>query len=170
MRLLLITLLSVTFFMVQAQEDKKKPDLYNPSADAKSEIAIAVENAKKANKNVMIQVGGNWCSWCIEFHRFIKEDSLLSATLQNNYEYVLLNYSKEQKNEDVLADFQFPQRMGFPVFIVLDDMGDRIHTQNSWYLEKEKSYDPDKVKNFFDNWSTDALNPEHYMSKEEKSD
>ena len=169
MRFILIALLTSTFLFAQAQDDVEKPKLYTPEADAKSDISMAIENANKADKNVMIQVGGNWCGWCIEFHRFVKEDSLLSATLKNNYEFVLLNYSKEQKNEDILASLSYPQRMGFPVFIVLDGEGNRIHTQNSWYLEKDKSYDNEKVQNFFKNWSTDALNPEHYKPKEASS-
>ena len=169
MRLLIIALLSTLFLTVQAQNENEKPNIYNPTADAKSEIAAAVERAKTSNKHVMIQAGGNWCGWCIEFHRFVEADSLLSETLNNNYEYVLLNYSKEQKNEDVFESLQFPQRMGFPVFVILDGEGNRIHTQNSWYLEKEKSYDAKKVKNFFDNWTSDALNPEHYRPKEEKT-
>lgn len=46
--------------------------------------------------------------------------------------------------------------------VVLDANGNRLHTQDSGLLEKEKSYDPDKVKNFFLNWSPSALNGSLY--------
>ena len=37
--------------------------VYNPTADAQTEIQKAVAQAKAEGKNVFIQVGGNWCPW-----------------------------------------------------------------------------------------------------------
>ena len=52
----LILFLSVT--AIQAQE--VKPELYNPSADAKADIQKAVAQAKLESKHVLLQIGGNW--------------------------------------------------------------------------------------------------------------
>ena len=38
---------------------QEKVTLYNPSADAKAEIATAVKKAAAENKHVMLQLGGN---------------------------------------------------------------------------------------------------------------
>ena len=62
----------------------------------------------------------------------------------------------------MLARLNFPQRFGFPVFVILDGKGNRIHTQNSAFLEKGESYDRDHVLRFFKNWSPAALNPANY--------
>ena len=43
--------------------------------------------------------------------------------------------TKRIYDNDILAKYGYPQRFGFPVFIVLDGNGNRIHTQNSAYLE-----------------------------------
>ena len=58
-----VVLLSVVFFfsgaaMLFAQEEK--PQIYNPSADAKADIQKSVAQAKKEGKYVLLQVGGNW--------------------------------------------------------------------------------------------------------------
>lgn len=61
-----------------------------------------------------------------------------------------------------MADLGFPQRFGFPVVVILDRNGNRIHTQNTAYLEKEKSYDKKVMMEFLKQWSPVALDPESY--------
>ena len=65
-------------------------------------------------------------------------------------------------NEKLLADLGYPQRFGFPVFVVLDDKGKHLHTQNSEYLEDGKGHSKEKVMGFFKDWSPEALDPKTY--------
>ena len=147
-------------------QDMTKFKLYHPEANAKNEIEAAVEKAKKEKKNVLVQVGGNWCVWCARFNDFVEKDASLDSLVKSNYVVYHLNYSKENKNTDLLEKYKFPQRFGFPVFLVLDGKGNLLHTQSSWYLEAGKSYDKEKVTAFFNDWSVKAFDPEQY--KEEK--
>jgi len=64
-----------------------------------------------------------------------------------------------------LKKLEYPQRFGFPVFVILDSNGKRIHTQNSAYLEEDKGYSRKKVLDFLNQWSPDALNPNLYIDK-----
>ena len=65
-----------------------------------------------------------------------------------------------------MAKYEYPQRFGFPVFLILDEKGDLLHTQNSWYLEDgKKSYDKDKVGAFFNDWRRKALDPAQYKEE-----
>jgi thioredoxin-related protein len=147
----------------KTSEELAKPKLYNPAADAEKDIADAVRQAKKENKHVLLQAGGNWCSWCIEFARFSKVDPQIDSVLKAGYVIYHLNWSKENKNTKLLARYDYPQRFGFPVFIILNGKGDRIHTQNSAYLEDgKKSYDKMKVQEFLEMWSPHALDPKMY--------
>ncbi|MDY5773180.1 MAG: thioredoxin, partial [Bacteroidaceae bacterium] len=50
-----------------------------------------------------------------------------------------------------------PGRFGFPVLVVLDGKGEVLHIQDSSFLESDESYDSDKVKRFFKNWTPKAL-------------
>lgn len=138
--------------------------LYDPSANAESDIAAAVKKAKAENKHVLVQIGGNWCKWCIEFNRFSKADPQIDSLLKANYVIYHLNYSKENRNEKKLAEYGFPQRFGYPVFIVLDGNGNKIHTQNSSYLEEKESYSKTKVMEFLKQWNRAALSPQNYQN------
>ena len=155
----------VLFFSAKelyAQEKK----LYNPAADADAEIRAAIRQAAGSGRHVLIQAGGNWCGWCIEFARFCNEDAAIRDSLNRHYVWYHLNYSKENTNAPIFARYGYAQRFGFPVFIILDGSGNRLHTQNSEYLEDgNKSYDREKVLSFLGHWTPRALDPSNYKDR-----
>lgn len=137
--------------------------LYHPDANAEKDIEKAIKKAKAENKYVLIQAGGNWCSWCLEFARIAKEDPKLDSVISAGFVWYHLNWSKENENKKVFSKYGYAQRFGFPVFIILNEKGERIHTQNSEYLEDgKKSYTHAKVQAFLEMWSPRALNPKMY--------
>ncbi len=156
-----IFLLSISCY----SQDLTKFKLYKPEENAKDKIEEAVKEAKKSGKNVLVQIGGNWCIWCARFNDFVTKDASLDSLVNSNYIVYHLNYSKENKNKDLLEKYDFPQRFGYPVFLVLNEKGDLIHTQSSWYLESGKSYDKEKVTAFFNDWSKKAFDPAQYKEE-----
>ena len=136
--------------------------LYHPQAPARQDIEAALKKARAQHKHVLLQAGGNWCSWCISFDRFTHLNKSIDSLIDRNYVVYHLNYSKENTNADLFAQYGYPQRFGFPVFIVLDAAGNRIHTQNSEYLELGKSYHAQKVYEFLLQWSPQALDAAQY--------
>ena len=160
--LLIAVFVSGAAFSQTATPVKKEAvHLYNPNANAKAEIDAAVAKAKAAKKHVFIQVGGNWCIWCIRFHDLVDATPALKELLDKNYETVLLNWSPENKNEAILKKFNYPGRFGFPVFLILDGDGKLIHTQNSAYLEEGSGHSVKKITEFLKNWNYAALQPEN---------
>ena len=127
-----ITNLLLFFSVVAISQDMKKFSLYKPDEKAETEITRAVSDAKKSGKHVLIQIGGNWCIWCARFHEFVTKDAQLDSLMNANYVVYHLNYSKENNNAKLLTKYNFPQRFGFPVFLILDGEGKLLHTQNSW--------------------------------------
>jgi thioredoxin-related protein len=158
---LIILLFSASFSMAQG-DAKNNKKLYNPEADAKKDIANAIKTAKKEKKHVLLQIGGNWCGWCIAFDKKVNESEELKKLMNDNYVIYHLNYSKENKNTEVLKELDFPQRFGFPVFVILDADGKRLHTQNSAYLEEGEGHSVEKIKDFLNNWTVKALDPDSY--------
>ena len=140
----------------KAEEEKAAlPKPYNETENAEAKIAKLIKKAKKEHKNVMIQAGGNWCIWCLRFNNFVQETPELKEIVDANYLYYHLNYSPENKNEKVFAKYENPgAKFGYPVFIVLDQNGKMIHTQDSAVLEEGKGYSTQKVKEFFLKWTT----------------
>jgi len=147
-------------------QDMTKFKLYKPEENAEKAIEKAIEKAKNEKKHVFIQIGGNWCIWCARFNDFVTSDKSIDSLINDNYIVYHMNYSKENKNQELLKRYKFPQRFGYPVFLVLNGKGELLHTQSSWYLESGKSYDKEKVEAFFKDWSPKALDPAQY--KEEK--
>ena len=161
---LLVAILLGCAALVSAQ-DLSKFKLYKPEENASEEIAKAVKQAKKEGKNVFVQIGGNWCIWCARFNDFVTKDASIDSLINANYVVYHMNWSKENKNEKLLAKYKFPQRFGFPVFLVLDEKGELIHTQNSAYLEENKSYSKEKVVGFFNDWTPKALDAATYKEQ-----
>lgn len=156
----LFALLLVSF--VLTAQDKK---LYNPKADAKADIQAAIAKAGKENKFILLQAGGNWCGWCIEFNRFCTADTQINSMVNRSFVLYHLNWSKENENKPIFAQYGYPQRFGFPVFIILNGKGECIHTQNSAYLEDgDKSYSKEKVLDFLKMWTPHALDSATYKN------
>ncbi len=156
--LILVVLVSISFTAFSQREK-----LYDVNADGMQQFKTAVEQAAKEHKNVMIQIGGNWCPWCYKFHDFYAKDAELDSIIKADYVVIRVNYDKSMKNEKLFAQLGYPQRFGFPVIVICDAEGKRLHTQNSWYLEDGKgSYDRKKFVAFLKNWTVKAISPESY--------
>ena len=67
--------------------------LYHPNADAKADIAAAVKKASAEHKNVLLQIGGNWCIWCARFHDFVTKDASIDSLIKANYVVYHMNYA-----------------------------------------------------------------------------
>lgn len=152
-------------FAVNIMAQQSTVSIYNPAANAKTDIQAAVKKARAENKHVLIQIGGNWCSWCVRMHKLFHENKQIDSTLKANYVFILVNYSKENKNLAVLKELEFPQRFGFPVLVVLNKEGRRIHTQATDLLEEGKGYNNQKILTFLNKWSVKALDPASYTEK-----
>jgi thioredoxin-related protein len=154
---------TLSISVIVYSQDMTKFKLYNPIENAEEKISKAVAQAKAEGKHVFIQIGGNWCVWCARFNDVITNDARIDSAIKAGYVVYHMNYSKENFNAKLLARYGYPQRFGFPVFLVLDGNGKLLHTQSSWYLEDgKKGYDHDKVTSSFTDWSPSALDPKNY--------
>jgi thioredoxin-related protein len=155
---------SIIIFCLSAKvySQSGKAELYNPQRHARAQIDSSVLVAQIEKKHVLLQIGGNWCSWCILFNKFCSQDPQIDSVLKAAYVVEHINYSKENQNLDILKQLGFPQRFGFPVLVILDASGKRLHTQNTAYLEEGKGYNKEKVLEFLKQWSPNALNPDNY--------
>lgn len=172
----LFTILAAMFISASAFSQAKTEGvrIYNPEANAMSDLKAATEKAAKANKNVLVQVGGNWCTWCIAFHNLVDTTAVLKQTISDNYEYVLVNWDKDHHNDEAMKYLGFPNRFGYPVFVILDGKGKVLHIENSAYLEtdeigangkKKVGHDVKKTISFLKGWTVAAVNPETYELK-----
>lgn len=154
MKTLMLSLMMLVLASISACG--QKANLYDPQADAQAELQQALTTAKAQQKHVLLQVGGNWCPWCIKLHQFMEANEEISACLSGNYVVLKVNYSKENKNAELLGILGNPQRFGFPVLVVLDADGQRLHTQDTGLLESGEGYDAKKVLSVLKGWSPEG--------------
>ena len=139
------------FSIGQPKAEKNSAPKFEPSRDPFADVKTAVSEAEKLNKRILLDVGGEWCIWCHRIDSFIEQHEEINKFLHENFIVIKVNYSPENKNEKFLA--QFPKVAGFPHFFVLEKDGKFLHSQNTGLLEKEKSYDAEKMLNFFKEWA-----------------
>jgi len=171
MKKLFLSLAFISFMAAAASAQtatapaKELAHIYNPQANAQADIDAAVAKAKSSGKHVLLQVGGNWCIWCIRFHELVQKTPELKDYIDKNYEFVLVNYSPEAKNTEVLNKLGNPGRFGYPNFVVLDGAGKVIHIQDSGALERDKEetekegkgHSVAKTMDFLKNWTFAAV-------------
>jgi thioredoxin-related protein len=144
-------------------QNKSQP--YNENQNARADLEKAIAKAERENKNILIQFGGNWCPWCIRFHSLVEGVPRLDSLMKENYIYLLLNvpHDKNKRDNELFRHFEYPNRFGFPVFVILDTKGKRLNTVDSEGFEypnpKIPGYDTAKVERFLRMWTIKAMNP-----------
>jgi thiol:disulfide interchange protein len=126
---------------------------FDPSRDAARDIAAAVAEAKKLDKRVLLDVGGEWCIWCHRLDSLFITNADLDKFLNDRYVVVKVNVSKENKNDSVLS--QYPKVAGYPHLFVLDGDGKLIQSQNTGDLEEGKGPSKEKVLAFLKKWAVE---------------
>jgi thiol:disulfide interchange protein len=122
------------------------PAKFDPKRDGAADVATAAAMAKTQNKRVLVDVGGEWCTWCHILDRFIAANADVKKLRDDNYVWVKVNWSPENKNEALLS--KLPKVKGYPHFFVLDADGRLVVSQNTGALEAGKDYDKEKFVAF----------------------
>jgi thiol:disulfide interchange protein len=139
------------------------PTKFDPHRDAAKDMVTAQNLAKATGKRVLVDVGGEWCTWCRMLDRFVASQPQISALIGSQYVWVKVNYSAENKNTAVLS--KWPKIRGYPYLLVLDGAGRLLHAQGVQGLETEtekeadENYDPDRVMAFLNRYATAANVP-----------
>ena len=124
---------------------------YDPKRDATQDIREAAAEAKRTNRRILLEVGGEWCSWCHHMDDFFVAHSDLTALRDKNFVIVKINFSEENQNKEVLA--QYPAIEGYPHLFVLASDGTLVHSQDTSALEEGKSYNLDRFTTFLAYWA-----------------
>ena len=123
---------------------------FDPARDAAKDITAAVADAKRTNRRVILDVGGEWCGWCHALDRYFVEHEDLRALRDQHYVWLKVNYSPENTNAAVLG--RYPGINGYPHLFVLDQDGTLVQSQDTSPLEEGASYNYDRMKAFLLKW------------------
>lgn len=152
MKRILFPLIIFCVLPILAQNNTEaKREKFDPMKNPFEDLKTAIVKAKEENKRIILDVGGEWCIWCHRLDAFIENDDEIKGFLNDNFITVKVNFSPENKNEKFLS--QYPAIKGYPHIFVLDSDGKFLHSQDTGLLEKEKSYDKEKILEFLKQWA-----------------
>ena len=127
------------------------PDRFDPTRDAAADVARALERAKASGRRVLVDVGGEWCSWCHVMDAFFASDAEARALRDASYVWVKVNWSPQNRNEAVLS--RWPKVNGYPHLFVLAADGTLLHSQDTGDLESGRGYDRAAFIAFLRRWA-----------------
>ncbi|MBT6074610.1 MAG: thioredoxin family protein [Gammaproteobacteria bacterium] len=95
---------------------------YDETADAKQEIADAINLAQKSGKYILLEMGGNWCPDCRTLGEyFVRKD--IKLWLDERFIVVAVDVGQWDKNLDIAERYGNPISEGIPSLVVLDAKG-----------------------------------------------
>jgi thiol:disulfide interchange protein len=124
---------------------------YDPKRDADTDIQVAVAEARRSGRRVLLEVGGQWCVWCHIMKRFYLDHPDLLALRDKNYVTVSVNFSEENRNQEVLS--RYPAIHGYPHLFVLGSDGKLLHSEGTNGLEEGRSYNLERFTKFLESWA-----------------
>ena len=151
--ILLLFFITGNPFAQEKEEKSSDPNVeqFDPARDAAKDLQNAITFAKKENKRIILDVGGQWCIWCHRLDTMFVKNPELTDYRNEHFVYVKINYSKENKNEKFLS--QFPEIPGYPHWFLLDSNGKLLLSKSSGDFETGKGHDPKIVMKFLKKWS-----------------
>ncbi|MHC4947528.1 MAG: thioredoxin family protein [Planctomycetota bacterium] len=128
----------------------ERPPIYDVEADARKQIARALEAATRENRRVLIQWGANWCGWCHVLHDLFAKNAEVRRKLQYEYDVVLVDIGRWDKSMDLVRKYGADiEKGGVPYLTILAADGRVLANQETGSLEKKAdgrpAHDPAKV-------------------------
>jgi thiol:disulfide interchange protein len=111
-----------------------KKDLYPATADAKKEIAEALEFATKDKKPVLLIFGGNWCYDCHVLDRALHEGEA-GRVMRQNFLLVHVDIGEGDKNLDLVKQYKTTLDKGVPIVVVLNRDGRLLYSSTEGEFE-----------------------------------
>ena len=127
---------------------------FDPKRDPAPDLVRAIAEAGKSGKRIILDVGGEWCSWCVYMDKFFLDHPDLLKLRDDNYVWVKVNMSEENENKAFLAPY--PEATGYPHLYVLGSDGKLVKSQDTSELEEGNGYNLKKFTEFLQKWSPPA--------------
>jgi thioredoxin-related protein len=125
--------------------------VYDPKRNAAQDIASAIKEAQRTHKNVLVEVGGEWCSWCHRLDKFFLDHPDLLQLRDKNFITLKINFSEENENKEVLS--KYPPIGGYPHIFFLDSQGKLLLSQDTGVFEAGTTYNLDRLTTVLTNWA-----------------
>ena len=124
---------------------------YDPGRDPFADGRAALRLARDTRRRVLIEVGGDWCSWCHVLDRFLSEHPSLQNQLNKTFVLLKVNVDETNDNADFLS--AFPRALGYPHMYITDSEGNILFSQDTAEFMDNGKYSEQRFELFLDHWS-----------------
>ncbi len=124
---------------------------YDPERDPFEDGNYALQNAKETQRRVLIEVGGDWCTWCHVLEKFISTTSTVYSQLHDNFVVLKVNFSDTNENKLFLDGL--PKITGYPHLFITENDGSIVYSGNIVQLLENGKYSKERFNYFLDEWS-----------------
>jgi thiol:disulfide interchange protein len=146
----LITPVSAT----NADHLPKYSKVYDEKSDPFQDANAAIKLAKETQRNVLIEIGGNWCTWCKKMDAFLGKNPEVYKKLHD--EFVLLKVSVSDSNENEAFMKSLPPVLGYPHMYVSTSSGKMILSKDTAELLNGEEYSKSQWLTFLNKWKSSA--------------
>ncbi|XHS79999.1 thioredoxin family protein [Burkholderiaceae bacterium UC74_6] len=123
--------------------------IYNEQADARAELNLALGEAAKAKKNVLIVFGANWCKDCRSLSEKMGSGELASH-VDKRFVVLKVDVGRFDKNVDLANQMGVPLKKGIPAVAVLKNDGTVASATGAGELADARGMGPDAVLKVFE--------------------
>jgi thiol:disulfide interchange protein len=136
---------------VLVREDLYVVSDYSAARDPEADLKLAIAKATQAHRNILIDVGGDWCIWCHILDDYLARNREVGDAFAASFVILKINWDPKNPNSKFLS--RYPEIDGYPHFLILDSTGKFLKSQDTSPLEKRDSYNPKKMIDFAKRWT-----------------
>ncbi|MCW8956153.1 MAG: thioredoxin family protein [Gammaproteobacteria bacterium] len=125
--------------------------IYDPQRDPYQDGRAAIKLAQASNRQVLIEVGGDWCSWCHILDRFLEQNPDIKQKLHQTFVMLKVNVSDSNDNHQFLA--AFPRPLGYPHMYIAGKDGDILLSKDTADFLNNGKYSRQQFLDFFSQWA-----------------
>jgi len=133
---------------------------YDDQRDPFKDAVAAIQLAKQTNRNVIIEIGGNWCTWCHKMDDFLEKNPEIYQQLHSKYVLLKINVSDSNENEEFMKSL--PPVLGYPHMYVSTSSGKMLLSKDTAELLDNNQYSKEHWLMFINKWQVketdEALN------------
>ena len=123
--------------------------VYNEQADARAELNVALGQAAKEKKNVLVVFGANWCPDCRSLSAKMSEGDL-ATHVDKRFVVLKVDVGRFTKNLDLAEQMGVPLKKGIPAVAVLKNDGTMASATSGGELADARSMGDDAVLRVFE--------------------
>jgi thiol:disulfide interchange protein len=162
-----ITTVNATPF-IEASSLPTYSKIYDDQRDPFKDATAALALAQKTNRQVLIEIGGNWCSWCHKMDTFLIKNPDVFQALHSQYVLLKINVSDSNENNEFMKSL--PPVLGYPHMYISTAQGKMLLSKDTGELLADNNYSKARWLSFLTKWSVanNAADVKHTVQHSEE--